>query len=287
MINNPDRVQAQETLSSLVSDSNCISSCWLGIEIGMSETDVLQIFAVQNIQFAKQTLSGTPIIAGYDVVGGYAHTFIYPGPGSVTVWITDGVVGSIDLTLNNVSVTAVLAQYGNPTHILDQDGVIFLTYINNNLVFSVYADTVFEVGIKSRETLIEGYIDSPFTNVFPGCTNGNLICTISTATSIPELTPTATFTYTATATFTPTSIPPTVTPSPTATSTPSYTCTVSGIATEAALKTAITNANALSTPSTLCLQPNTTITVTTLAAPNNSIQTEIGRENSLKSIQIA
>ena len=99
-----------------------------------------------------------------------------------------------------------------------------------------------------------------------------------TPTSVPSPSPTPTPTLPPTAipTLTPTKTPVPATPTPSKTPTlipsltPSYTCTVSGITTEVALKTAITNANGVSTPSVICLQPNSIISVTTLAAPDNS-----------------
>ncbi len=45
----PENVQAVNALNSLVSDSNCVAPCWLGLQVGVSDWEELQKWATTNL----------------------------------------------------------------------------------------------------------------------------------------------------------------------------------------------------------------------------------------------
>ncbi|MBI5928846.1 MAG: hypothetical protein HY862_06020 [Chloroflexi bacterium] len=52
----PENVQAVNALNSLVSDSNCVAPCWLGLQVGVSGWEELQNWATTNL--------GRPLLQG-------------------------------------------------------------------------------------------------------------------------------------------------------------------------------------------------------------------------------
>lgn len=182
-------IQAQSNLMSLTSDISCNSSCWLGIEPGITtEVQVEAILNSNSITYEKHPLGAEGSTSFfYDVTGGYSHPLIMGD--SALVNTNQGVVTSIDMLLQTVEITDMISEFGNPTHILHYVTANIMAYDTENLVFIVIEtdkNHVFKLSIMSDEILNLVYLNDPFWDDLETCTDTNQLCdVVSAISSVP------------------------------------------------------------------------------------------------------
>jgi hypothetical protein len=185
-------VYAQQTLLELLSHSNCVTACWLGITSGItSEDDVIDILTNANIQYEKKSVGTGGALYSYEVVGGYTNPLVNPNfNDSIVIFVNSGVVSGIFMSLTNVAVNDVVAAYGAPTNLIDLGGAsITLTYPQSGLVFFVIktnGNFIHSVSLINEATVERGYINDPFAEAFPACSAPDQLCAVVTATPTPE-----------------------------------------------------------------------------------------------------
>lgn len=185
---------AQSDLTNLTSSDVCYSTCFQGIEPGITwRQDVGGMLVGSAIPFTLET-TAEGVVTRYIVDWNSKNFQLAHMQGNVIIAIADDIVQRVTLRLRDVSLTDVLNVYGAPSW-LGNNGSNVLVYAHLNAVFSVSnvdAHQVTTLDILSPEGLLTGYTK------LVSCSGQPDVCSVIRATALPTVTPT----------FTPSPTPP-------------------------------------------------------------------------------
>jgi hypothetical protein len=177
-------------LHDLLINPDCELGCWLGISAGLSEEGMISILEANNISYEVRSMGGDTF--AYRITGGYNNPFVAPGfRNSIIVWVSRGAetkptnaVISVEMVLNNIPLSDLIAAFGMPTQRLDEGSysgrVVFLVYEEQGLVFTVDYDRVISVDVLSDVTAYPQSYEP-----LDLCPTDLLTCPISTVTRTP------------------------------------------------------------------------------------------------------
>lgn len=173
-------IQAQSELMSLITDENCDSPCWLGIIPGVTtEAQIEAILDSHNINYEKNPLGAEGSTSYFYYITEYARPFLRDN--SALIYTDAGIVTSIEFPLQNVEINELIAELGNPTHIL-QDGTSYrLVYESENIAIGVIRSDqnhVFNLWIMSDEVFSIAYQDYPAWDEVETCNDSNQLCDV-------------------------------------------------------------------------------------------------------------
>jgi hypothetical protein len=173
----------QSDFADLVTYPDCVSSCWLGIEPGITtEIQLEDIFSLHTLVYEKYPLGPDGSTAYfYAITGGYNHPFLRE---SIIIYANEGIVPAIAMLFQFVEINDVIAEFGYPTHVLHDGTSYALIYSTQNLVFGVIEtdkNYVFKLQIMDGETLSNAYLDGIFWDELETCTETSQLCEVVAA----------------------------------------------------------------------------------------------------------
>jgi len=194
-----------ETLADLLSDPNCASACYLGIEPGVTTQITLEsILNQNNIVFTVNTIGSTGVLKAYTFEPTPPSSHLDLNRPHVYVDVAGDTVDLITLFLDNVTVAQMISWFGAPDAIREADGGIFF-YFAKGIIFGVSRndpdrlDAAFITRPGKDALRIAYMLDTDL------CTASTGNCSIPTATPTPTASPIVTQTPTETPTNTETS----------------------------------------------------------------------------------
>lgn len=178
---------AQSDLTNLTYSDGCYSTCFQGIEPGVSwRQDVGGMLVGRSIPFTLETAGG--VVTRYVVDWNTKNFQLAHTRGNVSVSIANDMVKRVTLLLRDVSVTDIINVYGAPSW-LGNNGSNVLVYAHLNAVFSVSNSD--ETRITTLDIVTPDDILAVYTKL-ASCAGQRNVCNVIRATAVPTDTPTFT-----------------------------------------------------------------------------------------------
>jgi len=166
---------AQDTLLDLVTDSQCESSCWLGIQIGITNDEAFQsILATNGIEYNEYPFGDDA--KTYSMTNGFSNPLI-----ENVAAISSSHVESINITLKNVVLDDVISLFGNPSGIFKNGQGVAMPYLAKGIIFFLNTgnDSILFVQLLDAQTLNQTFTPVPALDIFPTCYDETRLCQLS------------------------------------------------------------------------------------------------------------